>query len=476
MSDIGSICEVIFGQSPPGETYNTQGIGLPFYQGKAEFGPTHPTPVKWCAAPKKIANANDILISVRAPVGPTNLASARCAIGRGLAALRSPSEFPASLLRLWLELTAPRLRSMATGSTFEAITGDLLRGHLVVVAPHNEMRKILETVDSYLSRLDAAVASLTQAQTKLEAYRASVLKAAVEGRLVPTEAELAKAEGRTYEPADKLLERILRERRRAWEEAGHRGGYQEPAFPDTDDLPRLPEGWVWATTEMLCDASRSITYGVIKLGDDTPDGIPVLRSSNVRHLALELDYVKRTVPEIESEFRRTRLVGGEVLVTVRGTLGGVAVVPPECRGFNVSREVAMLAMVDPTLAPTVALMVGSPLLQDWMLQRARGITYQGVNISTLKELPIPLPPLSEQSRLVAEAERQISICGSSAAAVTNDLTRCSRLRQSILKAAFEGQLVDQDPNDEPASELLARLRATPEPTAKPKRGRKPKTA
>ena len=95
------------------------------------------------------------------------------------------------------------------------------------------------------------MATLERVQRNLKRYRASVLKAAVEGRLVPTEAELARAEGRDYEPASVLLERILAERRRRWQEAGGRGKYQEPVAPDTTDLPELPEGWCWATMDQV---------------------------------------------------------------------------------------------------------------------------------------------------------------------------------------------------------------------------------
>ena len=112
-----------------------------------------------------------------------------------------------------------------------------------------EQRRIVEAIESYFTRLDDAVATLERVQRNLKRYRASVLKAAVEGRLVPTEAELARAEGRDYEPASALLERILAERRRRWHEAGGRGKYQEPVAPDTTDLPELPEGWCWASVD-----------------------------------------------------------------------------------------------------------------------------------------------------------------------------------------------------------------------------------
>ena len=123
-------------------------------------------------------------------------------------------------------------------------------------------RRIVDAIDSYLTRLDDAVASLERVQAKLKAYRASVLKAAVEGRLVPTEASLARAEKRDYEPAEVLLARILKERRRRWEEAElaklkaagktpkddkWKAKYEEPVAPDTSTLPELPEGWCWAS-------------------------------------------------------------------------------------------------------------------------------------------------------------------------------------------------------------------------------------
>jgi type I restriction enzyme S subunit len=88
---LGDVCDIIAGQSPPGDTYRTSPTGLPFFQGKADFGLRHPVARAWCASPIKVAEPGDILISVRAPVGPTNVAEVRCCIGRGLAAIRPRS-------------------------------------------------------------------------------------------------------------------------------------------------------------------------------------------------------------------------------------------------------------------------------------------------------------------------------------------------------------------------------------------------
>ena len=315
-------------------------------------------------------------------------------------------------------------------------------------------------IEKQFTRLEAGVAALRRVQANLKRYRAAVLKAACEGKLVPTEAELWRTtdyadgtDGKSrssaksvksavktpgFETGEQLLQRILAERRKNW--AG-RGKYKEPAAPDTANLPPLPTEWTWATAEQLTDEHRSITYGVIKLGAPVADGVHVLRSSDVRHLRLDLQNVKRVSPEIAGKYRRTFLKGGEVLITVRGTLGGVVVAPVECAGFNISREVAMFAMVEPAVSKIAAIFIGSAPIQRWLLQRAKGIAYTGINIETLKELPIPLPPLAEQTRIVAEVERRLSVVEELESVVSANLQRAIRLRQAILQKAFTGGLV-----------------------------------
>ena len=213
MTTLGDCCLVIQGQSPPGTTYNTDEVGLPFFQGKAEFGATYPVTVKWCSAPSKIAEPDDVLISIRAPVGPTNLCAVRSCIGRGLAAIRTQGDIPSKYVLYAMRATEEELRAKSTGTTFEAIHGDNLRSHPLPLPPLSEQHRIVAEIEKHFTRLDASVTALKRAQANLKRYRASVLKAACEGVLVPTEAELARSVGRDYEPADQLLERILSERR-----------------------------------------------------------------------------------------------------------------------------------------------------------------------------------------------------------------------------------------------------------------------
>ena len=136
-------------------------------------------------------------------------------------------------------------------------------------------------IEKQFTRLDASVAALKRVQVNLKRYRASVLKAACEGKLVPTEAELAQSEGRDYEPADRLLERILSERRARWDsQEKRRGKYKEPVTPDTSDLPELPKGWVWATVDQLIVDSPQ--NGIYKPKSQYGDGVPVLRIEDYR--------------------------------------------------------------------------------------------------------------------------------------------------------------------------------------------------
>ena len=156
--------------------------------------------------------------------------------------------------------------------------------------PLPEQHRIVAEIEKQFTRLDASVAALKRAQANLKRYRASVLRAACEGKLVPTEADLARAECRDYEPADQLLERILAERRALWEaQENRRGKYKEPAEPDTSELPYLPEGWVWVTVSQL---SCRIQYGTSSKANLDSSGIPVLRMGNIQNGDLDFSDLK----------------------------------------------------------------------------------------------------------------------------------------------------------------------------------------
>ena len=142
------IAEVIMGQSPPSSSYNERGEGLPFFQGKAEFGEIYPTPIKYCSSPNRIAEANDILISVRAPVGNINIAREKSCIGRGLGALRARKNILNQMfLFYFMKKNENNWSRLSTGSTFSAIKGSILKNYKIPLPPLNIQKQIVERLD-----------------------------------------------------------------------------------------------------------------------------------------------------------------------------------------------------------------------------------------------------------------------------------------------------------------------------------------
>ncbi len=462
---IGDMCEVIMGQSPPSETYNEEGKGLPFYQGKAEFGDLYPTPVKWCLKPSKIAEAGDVLISVRAPVGPTNLCRERSCIGRGLAALRAKTGVDGKYVLYSLRHKEPELASKATGTTFPAISGDVLRGQTIPLAPTAEQHRIVARIEELFTRLDAGVASLKRARANLKRYRAAVLKAACEGKLVPQDPN--------DEPASVLLERIRAERRARWEEElrvkgkdPRKAKYEEPAPSDTEGLPELPQGWTWATIGQLVRINyRDNTIHMLR--DDLPvTFVPMAAIDGTRGAIISPQ--ERPLSQVRKGF--TSFSEGDVLfakITPCMENGKAAIARGLTNGLGFgSTEFHVLRPEKWVLPEWIFYFIRQPSFREEAKANFAGTAGQlRVPSRFLENHPIPLPPLPEQHRIVAEIERRLSVVQELEATIEASLKRAERLRQAILRQAFEGKLVPQDPSDEPAAVLLERIRRQKEPQA-----------
>ena len=334
-------------------------------------------------------------------------------------------------------------------------------------------------IEKQFTRLDASVAALKRVQANLKRYRASVLKAACEGKLVPTEAELARADGRDYEPADRLLECILAERRAHWEsQEKRRGKYKEPVAPDTTDLPDLPEGWAWATADQLLVRSE---YGISIRCSYEADGLPVLRIPNIVQGKIDLRNLKFSTRPLPTDSQRALQVGDVLMCRTNGSIGLIgrtAVVKTEFDVFHsFASYLLRFRFADTQDIPQwFHIFATSQLGRAFIESNAASSAGQhNVSLKLVHGMVIPIPPLPEQQRIVAEVERRLSVIQQAEAAVEANLTRADRLRQSILKQAFSGKLVPQDPDDEPASALLERIRAEREAAqAAARSDRKPK--
>ncbi|MBD2611538.1 restriction endonuclease subunit S [Nostoc punctiforme FACHB-252] len=145
---LSDIAVINMGQSPPGNSYNEDGKGIPLFQGKAEFGDMHPTPVKWCSEPTRIAESGDILMSVRAPVGPTNIADQRCCIGRGLCAIRANKKLAVQKYLYFLfKYIEPSISRQGQGSTFQSINRSTLESINISLPTVSEQRRIVEILE-----------------------------------------------------------------------------------------------------------------------------------------------------------------------------------------------------------------------------------------------------------------------------------------------------------------------------------------
>lgn len=373
------------------------------------------------------------------------------------------------------------------GSTRKRISKGSLSELALPVPPTKEQERIADAVDSYLSRLDVAVATLEAAQVKLKAYRASVLKASVEGRLVPTEAALARAEKRDFEPANVLLKRILSERRRRWEEAelaklktagkSPRDGkwkakYEEPKPPDTEGLPELPEGWCWVSFEQVTSLITSGSRGWAEYYVE--EGATFIRAQDIKTDALVLEDIAHVSPPNGAEGSRTAVQRFDLLVTITGAnVTKTALVEHDLGEAYVSQHVGLCRPVDSAIAPYLHTFVVCPSAGRRYLERAAyGAGKPGLNLDNLKQMALALPPADEAPRIVDAVDQFVGEAQQMELAAARSLRRISRLRQAVLKWAFEGKLVDQDPNDESAERLLERIRTARASTETPKRTRR----
>ncbi|MBY5940309.1 restriction endonuclease subunit S [Halomonas sp. DP5N14-9] len=339
----------------------------------------------------------------------------------------------------------------------------------IPVPPLDEQRRIVDKIESLFAQLDHGEASLRDVQKLLARYRQSVLKAAVTGQL--TVDWRAKNAGRLESGSD-LLKRILQARRENWQ---GRGKYKEPVAPDTHDLPELPEGWVWASVEQL---SLMVDYGTSSKCSLDPTGVPVLRMGNIVDGSLDLDNLKY-LPGSHSDFPKLLLKSGDLLFNRTNSaelVGKTAVykgVPKDCSYASYLIRVRFIEVAPEYVSAFVNSVFGRQWVRSVVSQQ---VGQANVNGSKLKSLVVPLPPAAEQKVIIAEMDERLSKMSAVEEWCQTELTRSEALRQSILKDAFSGKLVPQDPDDEPASELLARIRAERDAAPPKKRTRKKVTA
>jgi type I restriction enzyme S subunit len=380
-----------------------------------------------------------VLISCRgAYSGKINWSPKKCFVTNNSLVLEIDDHVNLDKRYLYYALCNSDKSKLVSGSAQPQVTINNAVELSLPLAPIARQTHIVAEIEKQFSRLDDAVANLKRVKANLKRYKASVLKAAVEGRLVETEAELARREGRSYETGQQLLQRILETRRSQWQ---GKGKYKEPSAPDTADLHELPDGWVWATAEQI---TGFITKGTTPAADKLTENDGDVQFLKVYNLTFNGVLNYRHKPAFVSnevhhgELSRSKVYPGDVLINIVGPpLGQVSVMPEMLHEANINQAIARFRPISPIGSSFLALLLMSDEVMRWAIRRAKTTVGQSnLTLELCRLLPLPIAPLAEQHRIVAEVERHLSLANEAESQVNANLQRAERLRQAILASAF----------------------------------------
>lgn len=331
-------------------------------------------------------------------------------------------------------------RSKARGiaGTMPKISQQTIEALRVPVPDRREQDRIVAAIETHFSRLDAAVASLTRAKANVKRARASVLKAAVEGRLVPTEAALARAEGRDYEPAAVRVARVEqppRPNRYKTRSTDVVPGHAALSVGDTQAA--LPEGWTRAP--MVEVARMESGHTPSRSHPEWWDGdVPWIGIADARehHGGVIHDTEQHTNADGLANSAARLLPAGTVCISRTASVGYVVVMGRPMATSQDFVDWICTDALDPHWVRVVFLAD-----RDALLRFGKGSVHKTIYFPELLSLHIAIPPLAEQHRIVAEVDRRLSVLDALDATLDANLARCDRLRQAVLKRAFEGRLV-----------------------------------
>lgn len=420
----------------------------------------------------------------------------------------SPCSFASYLIRLRLRAYEPMLlaaylnsgygrawiRSCVSQQVGQAnVSGGKLKALELPVPPRNEQRRIVAKLEALQSRSRRAREALDAVPPLLEKLRQSILAAAFRGDLTAD----WRAQNPNTEPASVLLARIRTERRKKWEEAElaklkakgkpptddkWKAKYEEPERVVAAGLPELPAGWCWASVEELAsDEPRSIQSGPfgssLLHSEFCAEGVLAIGIDNVRDGTFSMGTEHRISEAKYEDLRKYTARPGDVLVTVMATVGRCCTVPDDLEPAIITKHVYRVSPDRRLVVPDYLMhsMRGAPALRDAMKADLRGQTRPGINGEIIRALPVPLAPLAEQRFVLAALQRALDSERGMTALIGESARRLGELDSSVLARAFRGELVPQDPNEEPADITLSRAAGT-SAEAPRQRARRPKAA
>ena len=392
---LGEVCDVIAGQSPQSSAYNSEGLGLEFHQGKKAFGKRVIQPSNvWTKEYSKIAKKGDILMSVRAPVGPVNFTDREICIGRGLAAIRKTGALDENFLFYYFINNESNMTSKA-GAVFDSINRSDIQKFIIPVPPLSEQKRIVKFLDEEFSKIETLK---TNAETNLK-------------------------------NAKELFETTLEK------ELNPQSRHSERSEESSADLP---SGWEWKTLQEICG----------KIVDGTHNSPPnkakgdyqYITAKNIKADGIDLSDVTYVSKEVHKEiFARCNPEKGDVLLIKDGATTGIAVINTLDYEFSLLSSVALIK-VDKTkiYEKTLVYLLNSKAIYKQMRKKMDGAAITRLTLEKIKALQIPLPPLSVQKEIVARLDKLSENVKRLEANYKQIIANCDELKKSILKKTFEG--------------------------------------
>ncbi len=365
------------------------------------------------------------------------------------------------LLRSKFRVEAEKNMSGAVGQ--QRVPKDYLARYPIPIPPLAEQYRIVQTLEDHLSRLDVASRYVSHVQSLIPQQTHALYSAATEGSL---------ASG-SKEPVPDFPSL----RRSAWSRSQPGKKYRAPIGPNLSILPVVPNGWTVASLESLTDPIRVIRYGILMPKVKSGGTVPYVEVKDLAGCTLHKKKLHLTSTELDEKFSGARIRANDVLLAVRGSYDRSAVVPESLENANVSRDVARLSPLPGLEADYLNIYLQSRFAQQYLKNHARGVAVKGVNIASVRAMPIVVPPLDLQQQIISAVKEKLTAVEVISRTITHSLRRSAGLREALLERAFSGQLAPQDPSDEPASTLLNHIRAeSDDQEAKPKRANRTKKA
>jgi type I restriction enzyme S subunit len=355
----------------------------------------------------------------------------------------------------------------------------------IPLPPLPEQHRIVAQLDAAMQKLDANQERLEKVPELLKKFRQAVLTAAVSGKLT----EAWRTEQPQGETGADLLARIRAERRAQWEDKQRaklsgkqlslndswKSKYEEPAAPDTSELPEPPEGWAWASGELVADFVDPQPSH--RTPPEIKDGVPYIGMGDVKAgNQIDFDSARKVHSDVFKEhIDRYQLKKGDFFFGKIGTIGN-PVLLPEPFTYTLSANVILVQPHSELATGYVHLYMSTPLIKEHFRKYSSATSQAAFGIQKARVIPIALPPLAEQEEVVRQVNHYFELADQLEARFEQAAALVEQLPQALLAKAFSGQLVPQDPTDEPASKLLERLQAEPAAPVKGKRGRKAQVA